>query len=116
MLLTALAALRSEFTYIISDKEAVSKRITERAFSHLQRSIVVDSEIRKIWQEAFSERDERCEQLGAVHLLSHGIWAFKVNAMAGRTDLIMNEPLPDFTEIEGSDDALVLTEWKKVPN
>ena len=114
MLLTALAALRSEFTYIISDREAISKRITERAFIHLQRSIVVDSEIRKKWQEAFSEREEQCEQLGAVHLLSHGIWAFKVNAAGGRTDLIMNEPLPSFTEIEGAVDALVLTEWKLV--
>lgn len=115
LLITGLAAFRSEFAYIISDNEAISKRITERAFIHLQRSIVADSSIRQKWQDAFKKREERCEQLGAVHLLSHGIWAFKVDAATGgKTDLIMNEPLSNFGQIESTADALVLTEWKLV--
>jgi hypothetical protein len=54
-----------------------------------------------------------CEKLGAVHLLSHGIWAFKVDAAGGRTDLVYQEPLADLTDIRRSGDGLVLTEWKK---
>lgn len=112
--LTSLAAFRSEFDYIVSDNQAVVRRITERAFIHLQRSIVADLVVRDKWEKAFNEREDRCEQLGAVHLLSHGIWAFKINAQGGRTDLVMNEPLPNFSQIESAADGLVLTEWKLV--
>ncbi|RZB30533.1 MAG: hypothetical protein SRB1_02813 [Desulfobacteraceae bacterium Eth-SRB1] len=44
----------------------------------------------------------------------HGVWAFKADATGGRTDLILNEPLPSASVIESSADALVLTEWKLV--
>ncbi len=114
LLLTGLSAFRAEFAYIITDNQAMVRRITERAFIHLQRSVVADCDIRQKWQQAFSEGEVRCEQVGAVHLLSHGIWAFKVNAEGGRTDLVMNEPLPNFSQIESAADALVLTEWKLV--
>jgi hypothetical protein len=49
------------------------------------------------------------EGLGAVPLLWHGIWAFKVSAK-GITDLVFNEPFEDL-EQRGVE-ALVLTEWK----
>lgn len=113
--LTSLAAFCSEFSYLISDSQAIARRVTERAFIHLQRSIMVDSDIRQKWCRAFKEEGEpTCEQLGAVHLLSHGIWAFKVDAKGGRTDLVLNESLPSFSKIESVADALVLTEWKLV--
>jgi len=114
--LTSLAVFRSEFSYIIADTQAVALRITERAFAHLQRSIIADDQIREKWLAAFSEGELKCEKLGSLHLLSHGIWAFKAHAERGRTDLILNEPLSDTLMIEKTSTALVLTEWKVVRN
>ncbi|MBI4595550.1 MAG: hypothetical protein HY730_04130 [Candidatus Tectomicrobia bacterium] len=112
--LTSLAAFQSEFSYIIADTQALALRITERAFAHLQRSIIADDEIKKKWLSAFDEGEPKCEKLGALHLLLHGVWAFKAYAEKGRTDLILNEPLSDTSIIEKSSTALVLTEWKVV--
>lgn len=110
--LTSLAAFQSEFSYLIADTENLAFRITERAFTHLQRSIAVDDEIRDKWKKAFEKREEHCERLGALHLLYHGVWAFKINAEKGRTDLILNEPLLDTSMVERTSTTLVLTEWK----
>jgi hypothetical protein len=33
-----------------------------------------------------------CEKLAGVHLLLHGIWAFKVHAAGERTDLVFPQP------------------------
>ena len=112
--LTSLSAFRSEFNYLIADTQIIARRITERAFIHLQRSIVVDDEMRRKWITAFNEHETKCEKLGALHLLLHGVWAFKADATGGKTDLILNEPLPVSTIIENATDALVLTEWKAV--
>ena len=112
--LTSLAAFKSEFSYIIADTQSVALRITERAFAHLQRSIIADDGIRNKWLSAFSEGEPKCEQLGSLHLLSHGVWAFKAHAEKGRTDLILNEPLSDTSMIEKTSTALVLTEWKVI--
>ena len=112
--LTSLAAFQSEFSYIIADTQAVALRTTERAFAHLQRSVIADDEIRKKWLSAFSDGELKCEKLGALHLLYHGVWAFKAHAEKGRTDLILNEPLSDISIIEKTSTALVLTEWKVV--
>lgn len=111
--LTSLATFQSEFSYIIADTEFIARRLTERAFIHLQRSIVVDEAMREKWKIAFEKRETKCEQLGAVHLLLHGVWAFKVDASGGRTDLILveNEPL---SSAANAANALVLTEWKLV--
>ena len=49
--------------------------------------------------------------MGSVHLLSQGIYAFKVNAEGARTDLVFAEP-PDESLLARSVDGLVLTEWK----
>ena len=54
-----------------------------------------------------------CEKLGAVQLLLHGIWAFKVDARKARTDLVFEEAPSDLAVIQRSADGLVLTEWKK---
>jgi hypothetical protein len=114
--LAPLGAFRSEFDYLISDTEIESRNITELAFEHLQRLIVVDDEIRTKWKSAYSKHETVCEQLGAVHLLGHGIWAFKAESK-GATDLVFGDPIdrhvPTTRRIAR---ALVLTEWKLVKN
>jgi hypothetical protein len=50
-----------------------------------------------------------------VHLLSHGVWAFKVNALGAATDLVWGEPLAnEMPTIERTARTLALTEWKLV--
>jgi len=90
------------------------QRITERAFIHLQRSIVVDPSTGLRWQEAYHSGEVNCEKLGGIHLLLHGIWGFKASGTGERTDLVLGQPLIDLSEVEASADALVLTEWKVV--
>lgn len=112
--LTSLASFRAEFDYLIADTQFIARKITERAFVHLQRCIVADDEIRKKWITAYEEHETKCEKLGAIHLLLHGVWAFKANAEGGRTDLILGEPMSPTSTIENVANALVLTEWKVV--
>lgn len=113
-LLTSLASFRAEFDFHLSDKQVITKRITERAFLHLQRSIVADPGIRANWKKAFGNGETKCEKLGAVHLLLHGIWAFKALAEGERTDLVLQAPLKDISLVEETSEGLVLTEWKVV--
>ncbi|RZB30534.1 MAG: hypothetical protein SRB1_02814 [Desulfobacteraceae bacterium Eth-SRB1] len=62
--LTSLAAFQSEFNYIIADTQFIARRITERAFIHLQRCIVVDEEVRQKWVSTFNMHEPKCENLG----------------------------------------------------
>ena len=110
--LVALASFQSELSYELEEFQDNARRLSERAFSHLQRSIVADAELAQRWQRAFQE-DVACEKLGACHLLAHGIWAFKASSAGERTDLIMNDRV-DLAEAQRSAEALVLTEWKRV--
>ena len=113
--LAPLASFRSEFEYLIRDTEAEGRSLTELAFVHLQRQLEVDEDIRKKWQEAFKKRETACERLGAVHLLSHGIWAFKVSTIGSATDLVFNNPVDRYADIMSrTARALILTEWKLV--
>jgi hypothetical protein len=91
--LVMLTAFESEMSFILSDNQAEIRTRAERAFEHLQRSIVADPATRERWKVAFAEGETACEKLGAAHLLSHGIWAFKTNAEGGRTDLVYQEPI-----------------------
>nr|WP_281719510.1 hypothetical protein [Nitrosomonas nitrosa] len=110
-----LASLRSELEYLLHDVEAGRRSFTELAFEHLRRQLVVDKEIRKKWETAFKKREEACEALGAIHLLSHGIWAFKIDALGGATDLVFSHPVEQYGKlIRRTARALVLTEWKLV--
>jgi hypothetical protein len=109
-----LAWLRAEIDYHLSDFESVAKRLSERAFVHLQQLIVADDSVRSRWQDAFKAGETACEKLGGAHLLLHGIWAFKVNGPKAETDLVFGEPLGSGIAIERAAEALVLTEWKKV--
>lgn len=111
---TALSSVCAETSFHLTDFAATARRLSERAFIHLQRAIVVNEAVRAAWERAFSEGEVSCEKLGAVHLLAHGIWAFKVNAAGERTDLVFSDRPPDETEAERAAEALVLTEWKVV--
>jgi hypothetical protein len=111
--LVMLGAFETEMSFILSDLQEMLRSRADRAFEHLQRMIVADQDYKAKWQTAFDRGEEACEQLGAVHLLLHGIWAFKANAKGERTDLVDQEPITDFANIERSADGLVLTEWKK---
>ncbi|MBI3074431.1 MAG: hypothetical protein HYY84_20150 [Deltaproteobacteria bacterium] len=104
------AAARIDFLLDAVDFRAVP--IVERAFAHLQRSLIVDTALRDRWQAAFHSETE-CEALGAIHLLAHGIWAFKANAEGERTDLLLSGTVgPADARSTGS--YLALTEWKVV--
>jgi hypothetical protein len=110
----SLKAFCTEMDALLSDTKTYVLRLTERAFRHLQRLIIVDTDTRTKWGGAFEAGEPECERLGAVHLLWHSIWAFKADAKGERTDLIMGEPIDskNLEEIGNSAEALVLTEWK----
>jgi hypothetical protein len=111
--LVLLAAFETEVSFLLSDVQESIHARSERAFSHLQRSIVVDGGLRAKWRKAFKVGEVACEKLGSVHLLLHGIWAFKINTAGARTDLVFQEATGDFTEGQRYADGFVLTEWKK---
>jgi hypothetical protein len=114
---TYLASFRAEFDYLSKDTTAVARSLVARAFTHLQRTLVVDEVTRKLWQAKFGEGETACEGLGACHLLLHGIWAFKTSAAGERTDLVLGELLDLHSgEVQNSSIGLVLTEWKVVRN
>ncbi|MCY1023962.1 hypothetical protein [Pyxidicoccus sp. MSG2] len=108
-----LSRVRAQVDYFLADKQARARRAVARAFTHLQRSLVADEDFRMKWQKAFKKGEETCEKLGAVHLLLHGIWAFKADAKGGKTDLVLREPVRDEEAVSAAD-AMVLTEWKRV--
>jgi len=110
----ALMSFRAEFEYFLRDSEAVAISLVDRAFVHLQRSLIVDSYLQAEWAKAFREGELDCEARGAVHLLAHGVWAFKASAEGERTDLVLRSPLTDLPNIRRIAQALVLTEWKIV--
>ena len=112
--LTALRVLQSEVSYLLADTEIVARSLVERAFIHLQRSIIADRTVQATWHAAFEDGETGCEKLGAAHLLLHGIWGFKANAEGERTDLILGQRLQIDSQVERASDALVLTEWKVV--
>lgn len=112
-IIVKLIAFEAELTYLLSNHTEQLRSASELAFLHLQRQIVADEDYRSKWQKAHSHHETACEKLGSVHLLWHGIWAFKVSATAGgQTDLVYQEPL----RIDAAPLSLgfVLTEWKRV--
>ncbi len=115
---TALGDLRSlavEVDYHLADFQAPLRSLAERAFEHLQRSIVADDDIKRKWQQALARSragETSCEALGAVHLLSHGIWAFKAGVRGAVTDLVYQDQAIDIRRVEKAAVGLVLTEWK----
>lgn len=109
--LVQLVALNSEVSFHLKSSQEKLRTTSELAFAHLQRLIVVDPDYRQKWKSAFDGGELQCEKLGAVHLLWHGIWAFKVDGSGARTDIVFND---NITSAYGSlIGGLVLTEWKK---
>jgi hypothetical protein len=112
-----LASFRSQFEYLIRDSETEGRNATDLAFEHLRRFLVVDEDVRAKWKKAFDAHETACERLGAIHLLSHGIWAFKVTAPGGATDLVFGDPVQQHSEVvRRTARALILTEWKLIRN
>lgn len=113
-IMMAVCAARSRIDFLMTGNEESMKRLIERAFIHLKRSIVADNDTAAKWQKAFTQdrAEEACESLGAVHLLQHGIWAFKAHSDRERTDLVMGHLPMDLNEAERAAEAMVLTEWK----
>jgi len=110
--LVFLSGLETEISFLLAGRQELVRARSELAFLHLQRLLVVDEDVRAKWRRAYEHGGETaCEGLGAVHLLWHGIYAFKVNAKGARTDLVLNEPLGRSFERRGVE-GLVLTEWK----
>lgn len=106
-----LLSLKAELDHLLSDQQEHIRSRAERALLHLQRVLAVDSSVRAQWDAALNGKGEtECEQLGAVHLLQHGLFAFKVNTAGARTDLVFADMRDGFSSrgVEG----LVLTEWK----
>lgn len=110
-IIVKVVAMESEVSFGLYSPTERLRSAAELAFIHLQRLIVADPEHRKKWQEAYAAGELTCEGLGAVHLLWHGIWAFKTDAAGAKTDLIYQEPLQATNAASVA--GLVLTEWKK---
>ena len=115
---TILAAMKSELDYLLTDQEVATIAVVERAFEHLQRTIVADEEQCLKWKKGFESKEPWCERMGATHLLWHGIWAFKADSRGERTDLILGTHIGGTLaeRIRASGSRLVLTEWKLVRN
>jgi hypothetical protein len=108
--LVALGAFVAELSFLLADQQQEIRAKSELAFSHLQRLIIADPDVRQKWINAFTAGETSCEQLGAVHLLGHGIYAFKADGRGGRTDLVFRDaPLSEAPSYAA---GLVLTEWK----
>lgn len=108
-----LGAFETEITFLLVDEQEAIRLRSERAFQHLQRSIVADEDFQSKWVEAYKNGEIACERLGHIHLLLHGIWAFKAGANGGITDLVFQEPVRDLSDEKPYADGIVLTEWKK---
>lgn len=107
-----LMILAAEISHAMTDQSEQIRSAAELGFRHLQQLIAVDDDARRKWRDAFAGAGETgCERLGGVHLLWHGIQAFKAHADGGRTYLAFAEPIT--TTGEAGVQGLVLTEWKK---
>jgi len=115
ILAALLCKVKAEVDYFLADKQVRARRAVDRAFMHLKRSIMADRDFRRKWMAAAKEKNAEvaCEKLGALHLLLHGIWAFKADGKGGKTDLIVGGSIRDEDAVRVAD-AMVLTEWKMV--
>lgn len=108
-----LVGLRAELDVLLADSQVRLRMAAERAFLHLQRLLVADRQFSQKWYDTFADgREPDCEKLGAVHLLHHGIAAFKADGAGGQTDLILGTSLLPDENLLRAVDGFVLTEWK----
>jgi hypothetical protein len=111
--LALIGSFSGEFDYLLSDTEVEARSFVDRAFLHLQRSLVADPIFAERWQSAFEKGERACERLGAAHLLQFGIYAFKADSAGEQTDLILGGRVP-VDEVRRGAETLVLTEWKLI--
>ncbi len=104
-----LQVLDSRILHALSSSQERLVSLTERALQHLQWTILCDETVRGKWQAAFGSGELDCEKLGMVHLLWHGIFAFKTDGGKARSDLVAGEITREAT---AAAEGLVLTEWK----
>jgi hypothetical protein len=106
---------RARLDFLIRDSEVEARGLAELAFEQLRRSLIADGDLAQKWDRALDERETSVEKLGAIHLLSFGIGAFKIQGLGSATDLVFGDPLVDDRGIlQRVARALVLTEWKVV--
>ena len=108
-----LGIFNSEMNYYLKNNEIIVKDKVKLAFLHLQRTLIVDADVRKKWMMAFKEGEASLEKLGANHLLSHGLWAFNSCEATLKKDLILGTAIRA-DEVQAVGACLVLTEWKKI--
>jgi hypothetical protein len=90
----ALITFRTSFDYLIQDTEIEARSRTELAFEHIRRILLIDNDVRQKWRDRYIEnRETGCEKLGALHLLSHGILAFKISGQGALQTLPLTSPL-----------------------
>lgn len=109
--LISIGVLKAEIEFASNNPELVYRTQAERAFIHLNRMLVVDKQEQQKWQDAFAKGETDIEKLGALHLLAHGLWAFKAHSAGERTDLIIQQNV-NLDDVSKSMSTLVLTEWK----
>jgi hypothetical protein len=109
--LVALAAVEAEVSFILSGRQEQIRTRSELAFMLLRRMIAVDDDVRTKWKAAYGAGEVVCERIGSVHLLSQGIYAFKVDGAGAKTDLVFPEP-PKGLVLSRAVLGMVLTEWK----
>ena len=114
--LSILLVFQAKLDHLIGDFELFARRTIERSFVHLRRTLVVDANVSNSWKKVFEGVGETgVERLGAVHLLSHGIWAFKINSEGEKTDLVLGEPFKTVQDdVSRTAEVVALTEWKIV--
>jgi len=112
-----LRLLECETSYFFTDQQRYLHKSVEISFSHLQRIIEVDKVVQEKWSAAANYETD-VEKLGALHLLSHKIYAFKSDALGQKTDLIFQELSvaekleKEINNLRDCVEGLVLTEWK----
>ena len=111
--LMKLSVFRSQFEFLLAGIQEQIRSTTERAFEHLQRCIVADETYKDRWRKAYDGGEPSCEKLGGVHLLWHGIWAFKCTDPGQRTDLVLGNRIDNPSTVEQTALGMVLTEWKR---
>lgn len=95
-----------------ADLQLAIRALSEFAFAHLQRSIVADVTVQQKWQAAFQSGEAHCEKLGAAHLFSHALLAFKVRGEGERIDLVYPDKQIGLGDEPFYVKGLILTEWK----
>lgn len=118
-IIVILASLEAQISYLVHDRQTYILKSVEIAFAHLQRMLVVDYTYRELWiRKKVSKDTEKnqeepdFEKLGGVHLLLHKIWAFKVDAKGGKTDLVLSTQISESDQLMKCAEGLILTEWK----